>query len=160
MLHTGKWILFQKCRVAIQALQLRGAPRARCVSHRGCRVNDPIGIAFDLLTDVTRANQSLSPTLMAVAHCSTTSCLWPCDPQPSWGQLAMEKQLNALAMKLDLGMHGELTGQGTSQLGRSRRWGWEQNGHPPRRLTLGECLCLKGFNKPSVEEVRWRPLNC
>ena len=50
----------------------------------------------------------------------------------------MEKQLNALAMKLDLGMHGELTGQGTSQLrtfkalGLGAEWTSTTTSHPWR----------------------------
>ena len=72
---------------------------------------------FDLLTDVSRANQSLSPTLMAVAPLFDNILPFGhATPNRRGGELAVEKQQDALAMKLDLGMHSELTGQGTTQL--------------------------------------------
>ena len=94
---------------------------------------------FDLLTDVTRANQSLSPTLMALAPLFDNILPFgPATPNRRGGNLAMEKQLNALAMKLNLGMHGELTGQGTSQLrtfkalGLGAEWTSTTTSHPWR----------------------------
>ena len=79
---------------------------------------------FDLLTDVSRANQNLSPTLMAVAPLFDNILPFGhATPNRRGGELAMEKQLNALAMKLDLGMHAELTGQGTTQLRKFQAFG-------------------------------------
>jgi len=99
---------------------------------------------FDLLTDVSRANQSLSPTLMAVAPLFDNIMPFGlATPNRRGGELALEKQSNALAMKLDLGVHAELTGQGTTQLRRFNAVGlgaeWSSTTTPhPWRVSMYE----------------------
>lgn len=72
---------------------------------------------FDLLTDVSRANQGVSPTLMVVAPLFDNVLPYGCaTPNRRGGEIAAEKRWKSMAFKLNLGRFGELTGQGTTQL--------------------------------------------
>ena len=67
MLHTGKWILFRSAGSQSKRYNFAELPEPAVFPTVDAGSTTRSASLFDLLTDVSRANQSLSPTLMAVA---------------------------------------------------------------------------------------------
>ena len=112
--------------------------RARCVSHRGCRVGDRSASLFDLLTDVSRANQSLSPTLMAVAPLFDNICPLAMRPPTDVGRIGGGETAECIghevgsgdALGVDRSRHTQL--RTFKALGLGAEWTSTTTSHPWR----------------------------
>ena len=72
---------------------------------------------FDLLSDVGQANQSISPTLMAISPLFDNVMPYGrATPNRRGVELALEKSYDRGRWKLAMSRFGELTGQGTTEL--------------------------------------------